>query len=149
MKIAHPENWAVIAPQKKGESLTIAPQGGVTGGGVGYGVVINGAAAKQSGMSIDALTDELVRSFEAGQGGMKRVGTARHVTVAGVSGRAVDMQSVSPLPDSRGQEQAERDRLVTIPQQDGSVIFLVFVAPAAEFDRLRPAFDKMLSSVQF
>jgi hypothetical protein len=145
--IAHPENWEVIAPKKRGESVTIAPPSAIAGDGIGYGVVINGAAPKEKGMSIDTLTDELVSSFEQGQGGMKKVGATRTVQVAGVSGRAVQMQSPSPIPGPNGQSQSERDQLVTVPQPDGSVIFLVFVAPEAQFEQLHAAFNKMLSSV--
>jgi hypothetical protein len=145
--IAHPENWEVVAPKKRGESLTIAPPAAIGTDGIGYGVVINGAAPKQQGMSIDTLTDELVSSFEQGQAGMKKIGATRTVTVAGVAGRAVQMQSPSPIPGPNGQAQNERDQLVTVPQPDGSVIFLVFVAPESQFEQLHAAFNKILSSV--
>ena len=72
----------------------------------------------------------------------------RSIKVAGVRGRSVNLQSTSPFPDSNGQSQKERDRLVTIPRPDGSVIFLVFVAPESEFERLSPTFERMLKSVQ-
>ncbi|UWZ82620.1 M48 family metalloprotease [Occallatibacter riparius] len=145
--IAHPENWNVIAPKKQGQSITIAPAAAVAGDGVGYGVVINGAAPKQQGMSIDALTDELVNTFQSGQAGMKKIGSTRTVQVAGVTGRSVQMQSPSPIPDANGKPQNERDQLVTVPQPDGSVIFLVFVAPESQFEQLHSAFNKILSSV--
>jgi predicted Zn-dependent protease len=149
MKIARPENWEVIAPKKRGESVTIAPPAAIAADGIGIGVVINGAKPKQTGMSIDTLTDELVRSLEAGQAGMHQVGSTRTVQVAGVSGRTVEMHSPSPIPDASGKAQNERDQLVTIPQEDGSVIFLVFVAPDAQFEQIHATFNKMLSSVQF
>jgi hypothetical protein len=145
--VAHPENWEVIAPKKRGESVTIAPAAAMAGDGIGYGVVINGAAPKQQGMSIDTLTDELVQTFEAGEAGMKKIGSTRSVQVAGVTGRAVQMQSPSPIPGPNGQAQNERDQLVTVPQPDGSVIFLVFVAPESQFEQLHAAFNKILSSV--
>jgi hypothetical protein len=43
--------------------------------------------------------------------------------------------------------QNERDQLVTVPQPDGSVIFLVFVAPESQFEQLHAAFNKILNSV--
>jgi hypothetical protein len=145
--IAHPENWEITAPKKRGESLTIAPPAAIGSDGIGYGVVINGAAPKQKGMSIDTLTDELVSSFEQGQAGMKKIGATRTVTVAGVSGRTVQMESPSPIPDANGRAQNERDQLVTLPQPDGSVIFFVFVSPDSQFEQLHSAFNKILSSV--
>ena len=59
------------------------------------------------------------------------------------------MESTSPFPTSDGQQQREYDWLVTVPQQDGSVVYLVFVAPQAEFQRLKPTFDNMLRSLRF
>ena len=64
-------------------------------------------------------------------------------------GESVTMQSTSPFSDAKGQAQKERDWLVTIPRPDGSVIFVVFVAPESEFERLTPTFERMLKSVQF
>ena len=57
--------------------------------------------------------------------------------------------SESPFPTSSGQPQKEPDWLVTVPQRNGSVIFMVFIAPEAHFSRLQPTYDAMLKSIQF
>jgi beta-barrel assembly-enhancing protease len=148
LKISRPDNWDVIPPRQRGESLTIAPRAGVVSNGIGYGVSINGVTTKDQNMTIEQVTDEIVRGFQSGGGEMQTVGKASDVRVAGVRGRSVNMQSTSPFPDASGKAQKERDRLVTVPRSDGSVIFLVFVAPESEFDRLNPTFEKMLQSMQ-
>lgn len=148
LKMVRPENWEVIAPQQEGQSLTIAPRTGVVSNGVGYGVVINGVSTKDQQMTIDQATDEIVRSLQGGSSDLQTMGKAADVTVAGVRGRTVNMQSTSPFPDAKGQSQKERDRLVTIPRPDGSVIFMVFVAPEQDYERLSPTFERMLQSVQ-
>ena len=148
LKMVRPENWEVITPQQKGQSLTIAPRAGVVSNGVGYGVVINGVSTKDQQMTIDQATDEIVRSLQSGSSDLQTMGKTADVTVAGVRGRTVNMQSTSPFPDAKGQLQKERDRLVTIPRQDGSVIFMVFVAPESDYERLSPTFERMLQSVQ-
>ena len=148
LKIVRPENWDVIAPKQQGQALTIAPRAGVVSSGIGYGVVINGVAAKDQQLTIEQATDEIVRTLQSGSSDLHTVGTATDVEVAGVRGRAVNMQSTSPFPDTKGQSQKERDRLVTLPRPDGSVIFMVFVAPESDYDRLRPTFERMLQSVQ-
>jgi hypothetical protein len=148
MKISHPDNWNVIAPQQKGQSLTIAPRAGIASDGIGYGVVINGVSPNSQNTTIDQTTDEIVRVIQHGSSDMQTLGNATDVKVAGVRGRSVMMQSTSPFPDAQGQPQKERDRLVTVPRPDGSVIFLVFVAPEADFQKLSPTFEKMLQSVQ-
>jgi hypothetical protein len=80
---------------------------------------------------------------------MQPVGDPQSITVAGVEGRSVMLQSLSPFATASGQHQKERDWLVTVPQRDGSVIFMVFVAPQAEFSQFQPTYDAMLKSVQF
>jgi beta-barrel assembly-enhancing protease len=149
MRMARPENWGVVAPQQQGQSVIIAPRAGVVGNGVGYGVVINGVPAQGNKVNIDQATADIVRNMQRGGGDLQVVGQTTQIRVAGVRGRAVNLQSTSPFPDTKGQSQKERDRLVTIPRPDGSVIYLVFVAPESEFERLRPTFDRMLKSVQF
>ena len=150
VKIAHPDNWQIFPPRQQGASLTIAPQAGLAGEGVGYGVVINGVAPpKGQRANIDQMTADLVRDLQSGGGDLRAIGSAQPITVAGVPGRALAMQSTSPFADENGQQQKERDWLVTVPRSDGSVIYFVFVAPQAQFDRFRPTFESMLKSVQF
>ena len=150
LKIAHPDNWQIFPPKQQGDSVTIAPQAGLAGNGVGYGVVINGVVPPRGQrMTVDDVTEELVRTFQNGAGGLRPLGNVQPIHVAGVQGRSVALQSTSPFADSNGQPQKERDWLVTLPQSNGSVIYFVFVAPQSDFDRLRPVFEAMLKSVQF
>jgi hypothetical protein len=69
--------------------------------------------------------------------------------VAGIQGRSTFLRSASPFPDANGQARPERDWLVTVPLQDGSLIFMIFIAPESDFSRLQPTFDAMLKSAQF
>jgi hypothetical protein len=82
-------------------------------------------------------------------GGVHSVGKPQTVTINGVQGRSVAMQSQSPFLNPSGQPQIERDWMVTVPQRDGSVIFMVFVAPEAEFSLFQPTYEAMLRSAQF
>ena len=149
MKIVRPDNWQVMMPKQQGDSLKIAPQAGITSGAVGYGVVINGVMPPEGeNLTIDQLTADLVRDMEH-SGGIKAAGKPQSITINGVQGRAVVMQSQSPFPNPAGDPQAERDWLVTIPQRDGSAIFMVFVAPEAEFSLFQPTYEAMLRSLQF
>jgi predicted Zn-dependent protease len=149
MKIQHPENWQVVMPQQQGQFVTIAPQAGVTANGLGYGALLNGIGSPKGGrMSIDDMTGQLVQNMRQNDG-VELAGRAQPITVAGVEGRSVMMQSASPFPNAKGQAQKERDWLVTVPQRDGSVIFLIFVAPEADFAHLQPAYEAMLKSMQF
>jgi beta-barrel assembly-enhancing protease len=148
MKISRPENWSVTMPQQQGDFVTIAPQAGVTPNGVGYGVLINAAKTGGQPASLDDLTTELVQQLEKSSG-VKPVGNAQSISVNGVQGRSVLMQSVSPFPSASNAQQLERDWLVTLPQSTDTLIFFVFVAPQAEFNRFQPTYEAMLKSVQF
>jgi Zn-dependent protease with chaperone function len=148
LKIAHPDNWQVIASQN-GQGVTIAPPAGVKGDAVGYGVVVNAVKAKDGrAANVDQLSAELIRAMQSG-GGLSPVGNTSAITVAGVQGRSLVMQSTSPFPDANGHAQKERDWLVTVPRPDGTLMYFVFIAPQSQFDRFRPTYEGMLKSLQF
>jgi len=149
LKIEYPENWQVTPPKQQGQFVTIAPQAGISANGVGYGVLLNGIApAKGEPMSIDDVTSQLVKDMEQNEA-LQPLGNAKAISVAGVQGRSIMLQSVSPFPAANGQSQKEHDWLVTIPQNGGAVIFMVFVAPQSQFERFRPTYEAMLKSVKF
>jgi Zn-dependent protease with chaperone function len=149
VKIQRPENWQVTLPEQRGQFATIAPRAGVTSNGLSYGVLLNGVAPPNGGrMSIDDITNQLVQRLRENSG-LEPLGQAQPITVGGIQGRSVMLQSSSPLPSANGQPQKERDWLVTVPQRDGSVIFMVFVAPQSHFDRFQPTYEAMLKTVRF
>jgi len=149
LKINHPENWPVTLPEQQGQLVTIAPQEGITKSGVGYGVLLGGASgSKGQRVSIDEMTAALVKQMQQSND-LEPQGDSKPISVGGHEGRSIVLRSSSPLPDAGGQTQPERDWLVTVPRQDGSMIFMIFVAPQAEFDRLKPTYEAMLKSVQF
>jgi hypothetical protein len=148
VKMERPENWQVMMPKQRGQSVTIAPQGGVTANGVGYGVVLNGVAlSNRERMSIDDMTSQLIQDMVQNDA-LQQEGEPQPITVAGIQGRSVTLQSVSPF-SVNGRPDKERDWLVTVPQRDGSMIYMVFVAPQSHFDRFQPTFEAMLKSVRF
>jgi beta-barrel assembly-enhancing protease len=149
LQIARPDNWQVIAPAQKDQGFTIAPPAGISGSAVGYGVVINGIKPQTAqARNLDQLTAELVRALQNG-GDLSPVGNAQPITVAGVQGRSIAMQSTSPFTDANGRPQKERDWLVTAARSRGSMVYFVFVAPQSQFERFRPTYENMLRSVQF
>ncbi len=149
LKIVRPENWGVITPQQQGRSVTIAPRAGIVPNGFGYGVEIVSIAASTRNETIDQATTEIVKNIQGSGNDLKTIGTPTRIIVAGVRGRSVIMQSTSPFVDAKGQSQKERDWLITIPRQDGSFFYLIFVAPESEFKYFQPTFERMLKSIRF
>ena len=85
-------------------------------------------------MNIDDITGQLVQHMQQNNG-LQPLANAQPITVGGIEGRFVMSQSPSSFPAANGQPPMEQDRLVIMLQRDGSVMFMVFVAPQAEFDR--------------
>jgi len=141
VSMARPQNWQVFQDQQGG-GITIAPRAGLAGNAIGYGVVLNGVRPNGN---LDQTTSSIVRSLQGG-GDLRQIGNAQPITVGSSRGRSVMMESTSPFPGTNGSPQKERDWLVTAPAPDGSVVYFVFVAPASDFERLRPTFESMLRS---
>jgi hypothetical protein len=57
-----------------------------------------------------------------------------------MTGTSPVLQNGRPLP--------EHDWLITLPRQQGDLLYIVFVAPQKDFDQLRPTYEKMLQSLQ-
>lgn len=149
MKIQRPENWRLTLPEQQGQFVTIAPPPGITNSGVGYGVLLNGAPAPSGQrLSIDEMTSQLIQKIQESNE-LEQLSKPQPVTVGGIESRSTFLQSPSPFPDAKGQPQKERDWLVTVPQSDGSLIFMIFVAPQSDFARFQSTYEAMLKSAQF
>lgn len=142
-----PSNWEIRTPAEDWQDIQIAPQAGVSRNALGYGVALNQVHPQSRYLA--EVTSEIVRLLQRGGGDLKPVGNPAPITVAGIDGRSVEMQSTSPFPDENGKPQLERDWLVTVPRPNGWFVYFVFVAPQSQFDRFRPTFEEMLRSVRF
>lgn len=138
--MSYPENWQVQGDQSS--SVTIAPQGGTSGGTVAYGVIVNHYQPQQQG-SLEGATREIVAGVQQGNPQMKQVGNTEDFKLNGVPAKSLVFLGPSPI-----QGEQERDWLVTLQRADGNVTFLVFVSPERDFKSLQPRFEKMLRSVR-
>ncbi len=141
--VQYPDNWQAYGDQNS--AVTIAPQGGVSQDAVAYGVMINGFQP-ENGNTVDSATHELVAQLRQSNPDMRQVGQDENVRVAGLPGKAVILIGRSPLQTQSGQALQERDTLVTVQRQDGTLLYLVFIAPEQDYRSLQPAFDRMMRS---
>jgi beta-barrel assembly-enhancing protease len=139
--ITHPENWKASID---GTSARIAPEAGAAQDVIAYGVAI--ATVPTSGSLADS-TDTLIQALEKSNPGMHALDDPRKIRVGPLRGRAANLAGNSPVLKD-GQPLPERDWLVTLPRPDGSMLYLVFIAPEKDFSQLRPTFQRMLDSVQ-
>jgi hypothetical protein len=142
--ILYPSNWQAIGGQNS--TVTIAPQAGVAQGAIAYGVVIGGAQ-DQNASSLDQATQDLIRNLQQSNPGMQVSGNPENVQVNGVQGRSAYLTGASPVQQN-GRPLPERDWLVALPRPQGGLLYLVFIAPENQFNRLSGTYKKMLNSLQ-
>jgi predicted Zn-dependent protease len=142
LSIAYPDNWQAESGQN---GITIAPAAGAAQGAVAYGVVISTAQDQNAG-NLDQATRDLVQNLQQNSQ-VQPVGGVSRVSVNGMDGRSVELRGQSPV-QRNGQPLPERDWLITLPGSQGGIVYLIFVSPESDFDRLRPAFEKMLNSLR-
>jgi hypothetical protein len=140
--LQYPDNWE--AAEKAGNGATIAPPNGLapTAGGdqsVVYGVIVNGYRPQQYA-DLATTTNQLIAAIQQGNAGMKAVTGVADIHVNQRAGKSVEFLN----PGASAGGVAERDWLVTIERGDGSISYLVFVAPQKDFEALRPAYEQML-----
>jgi len=147
--VGYPSNWQVYGDAQS--AVTVAPQNGVgqdSNGqsAVAVGVIIDRYEPEQS-IPLDQATHDLIRNLRQSNPDLRQVGNDEAIRVNGVPGRSADLIGTSPLRDNN-QAQRERDWLVTIERQDGTVLYLVFIAPQNQFDQLRPTYEQMLRTLR-
>jgi hypothetical protein len=144
-RIQYPANWQIVAGNETSD-VTIAPPAGVSQNAIAYGAIIREFEPESD--TVDSAMHELEEQIRQSNPNLRIIGHDQPITVNGVQGREVDMTGTSPIDDSNGKPLRERDWLVMLPWQPGREIYMVFVAPERDFDRLRPAFEQMVRSFQ-
>lgn len=143
--ISYPENWQVFGDRSS--SVTIAPPNGVSENAVAYGAIIN-SYQPQEGTSLERATHELLDSLRQSNPDLRQIGNDETMRVNGVAARSVELIGTSPIHGSEGRMVRERDWVVTVQRQDGSLLYMVFISPESNFSSMRPAFEQMVRSMR-
>lgn len=144
--ISYPDNWRVYGD--KNSSVTIAPPNGVSNSAVAYGMMINTYQPEESNANLDQATHELLASLRQSNPDLRVIGQDENIRVNSISGKSVDLVGTSPLRDQSGNAGQERDWLVAFQRRDGSLLYVVSIAPDKDFESLRPTFEQMLKSIK-
>jgi predicted Zn-dependent protease len=144
--ISYPDNWQVFGDQNS--AVTIAPQSGVLQNAVAYGMMINTYQPEDSNASLDQATHELLASLRQSNPDLRAIGHDENIRVNGIAGKSVDLVGNSPVRDQNGRASQERDWLVALMRQDGTLLYVVSIAPDKDFESLRPTFEQMLKSLK-
>jgi hypothetical protein len=170
----YPTNWRVNEPVN-GNGVTIAPDGGfVDNGGeekdLIYGVIINhydpfneddsdrfpnlpdagqgflAAGGTRSGdrTQLARATNDLLGEILRSNPNLRMVpDSQRNDRINGAAALSVALSGRSPVT-----RQDERVTLFTRALPDEHVIYALFIAPAADYNELKPTFERMVSSLQ-
>lgn len=143
-QLEYPGNWTAYG---SGSSYAVAPEGGIqqTSDGqssVVYGVLINQFQA-QRGASLSDSMNQLVAQLKKGNPRLRMEGSVHSITVNRRPARDAEF---SNTPAGRTNE-SERDWVVAVQQPDGNLRYLVFVAPAENFAKLKPSYERILRSL--
>ncbi|HUN89827.1 MAG TPA: M48 family metallopeptidase [Terriglobales bacterium] len=141
--VRYPDDWRPMGDPQS--SVTIAAPNGITNNAIATGAIINNFPASSGGL--EDATQQLIASLRQSNPALRTVGNDEDITVNGVHGKSQDLIGQSPLTNSNGQPQRERDWLVALPRQDGSLVYVIFISPDQDFMNLRPTFQDMLRSL--
>jgi beta-barrel assembly-enhancing protease len=145
-EISYPDNWKIFGDRNS--AVTLAPPNGVAQNAVAYGVMINTFQPEESNASLDQATHELLASLRQSNPDLRQIGQDENIRVNGVEGKSVDLVGNSPLRDQSGRPGQERDWLVALKRKDGSLLYVVSIAPDKDFESLRPTFEQVLKSLR-
>ncbi len=143
--VRYPQNWVLAGNAQS--SVTIAPPGGSGTDANGqpqtaYGVILD---RYQGQGTLQQQTDSLVQAIEQSNQGMSAVTDVSSLTVNHRQAASIEFLSSSPL-GTASRPVPERDWLVTVQRPDGSISYLIFIAPERNFNALRPTFKRILST---
>jgi hypothetical protein len=142
-KIAVPNNWREMAAES---SVTFAPDGGY-GTISGQSVFTHGVQAgvlRNENHDLQEATNELIAGFARSNPQLARAGNASRGSVGGRTALRSVLANVSEATGGR-----ERIVLYTAQMRDGSLFYMIGVAPESEFGTYQGVINKVASSVQF
>src|SRR5579863_3239710 len=145
--IRYPENWHLNGTADA-SNVTIYPKGGFAGGTVAYGAMISGFRPKGSGSKeLDAALRELMADVEQTNPDLRVANSPQAFTLNDRPARKLDWFGKSAVQEKE-QPMRERVRLIALQNKSNVVLYLVFVAPDADFTALWPVFERMLTTLQ-
>lgn len=144
-QIQAPDNWEVIGDNNS--PVTIAPRAGLSQNAIAYGVVISGYQPQQQ-ESLEQSVGNIYQTLRQSNPQIQISGQPQDANIQGLRAISVGILGPSPLSDQQGNAVTERNLLVAVQRQDGSVLWLLFIAPEAHFNALTPTYQQMLSSLR-
>jgi hypothetical protein len=137
-RLRHPENWRASV---EGTHATVAPDGGVIGGNLAYGMLVD-VFQPQGARNLDQATTQLLNELKRGNPSMQTVRSRVQTRLDGRPALLAELLNDSP---AGGQE---TDIVVTTLRPNGAVLYFVMVVPTKDLGQYRNAFNQILESVR-
>jgi hypothetical protein len=144
MRISVPANWRQIG---SGNTVTYAPDGGYVQTQDGHSAFTHGVEigiTQDNGGSLQDNTEALLQGFARTNPQLRRQSGYSRTTIGGRQALTTSLSNVSEATGER-----ETVNLSTVQIQDGSVLFIVGVAPQDEARAYANAFARVRQSIQF
>jgi hypothetical protein len=142
LRVSVPANWEQV---DGGNTVTYAPEGGYMRGN-GQSAFTHGVevgVTRADGNSLQQQTDRLLQGFAQSNPQLRRQGGYSRTNVGGRQGLTATLSNVSEVTGER-----EAVNLSTAQLRDGSVLFIIGVAPADEARTYLNTFARIRQNVQ-
>ena len=144
MRLSVPGNWQQIGGGSG--TVTYAPEGGYYRDESGNSTFTHGlevGVARGDGGNLQQQTEQLLRGFAQNNPNLRRQGSYSRTSIGGRQGITTTLSNVS---DVTGQNEAVN--VSTVQLRDGSLLFLIGVAPANESRTYLDTFGRVRESVR-
>jgi hypothetical protein len=142
-RVSVPSNWRELSGNN---AVTFAPEGAY-GDVDGQNVFTHGTQiglARNETHDLETATDELIQSLGQGNPQLRRASNPSHGSLGGQEALRTSLSNVSEV--TGGQERID---LYTSLMRDGTLFYVIGVAPQAEYGNYSPVFSKVLRSIEF
>ena len=143
LQFRYPDNWRQYG---QGSAMTFAPDSGIVNGALAYGMMIAEFEPDYHGqgqISLDEATDQLVSNLQRSNANMRVTRSHERTRVGGQPALITEATNQSPAGGR------ETDWIVTTMRPDGTMYYVVGVAPQNEFGTYLRAFEDVVDSLRF
>src|SRR5205823_12473289 len=135
LQFRYPDNWRQYG---QGSAMTFAPDSGIVNGALAYGMMIAEFEPDYHGqgqISLDEATDQLISNLQRSNANMRVTRSHERTRVGGQPALITEATNQSPAGGR------ETDWIVTTMRPDGTMYYVVGVAPQNEFGTYLRAFE--------
>lgn len=143
LRISVPANWEQVGG---GNTVTFAPRGGYVQADNGQSAFTHGievGVTRADGNNLQQQTEQLVQSFARSNPQLRRQGGYSRTNVGGRQGLTTTLSNVSEVTGEN-----EAVNVATAQLSDGSVLFLIGVAPTSEARTYMNTFSRIRQNVE-